>query len=136
QKRGPLDEQEWSFVRRHTIVGERILSAAPALADVAALVRSSHENWNGGGYPDALAGDSIPVGSRIIAVCDAFDAMTSDRPYRVAMPPADALAELERCAGTQFDPAVVAAFRSTMSEHSGAHAPQAVRLRPPATSQK
>jgi diguanylate cyclase (GGDEF)-like protein len=116
QKRGPLDEEEWSFVRRHTIVGERIVSAAPALAQVAALVRSSHEHWNGCGYPDALVGESIPVGSRIIAVCDAFDAMTADRPYRVAMSPADALAELERCAGTQFDPAVVAAFRATMSQ--------------------
>ena len=115
-KRGPLDEHEWTFVRRHTIVGERILSAAPALAEVAALVRSSHEHYDGRGYPDALKGEAIPIGSRIIAVCDAFDAMTSDRPYRVAMAPSDALVELERCSGTQFDPEIVAAFRATLSE--------------------
>jgi diguanylate cyclase (GGDEF)-like protein len=115
-KRGPLDEEEWGFVRRHTIVGERILNAAPALAEVAALVRSNHEHYDGRGYPDALAGEAIPIGSRIIAVCDAFDAMTSERPYRVAMKPHDALAELERCSGTQFDPEVVAVFRATLSE--------------------
>jgi diguanylate cyclase (GGDEF)-like protein len=115
-KPGPLDEEEWSFVRRHTIVGERILSAAPALAEVAALVRSSHEHFDGNGYPDALRGKAIPVGSRIIAVCDAFDAMTCDRPYRSAMAPRDALAELERCSGTQFDPEIVATFRSTLAE--------------------
>jgi diguanylate cyclase (GGDEF)-like protein len=115
-KRGPLDEEEWSFVRRHTIVGERILSAAPALAEVAALVRSSHEHYDGRGYPDGLKGKAIPVGARVIAVCDAFDAMTSDRPYRVAMSPTDALAELERCSGTQFDPEIVATFRSTLAQ--------------------
>jgi two-component system cell cycle response regulator len=115
-KRGPLDEEEWGFVRRHTIVGERILNAAPALAEVAALVRSTHEHYDGRGYPDGLKGDAIPVASRIIAVCDAFDAMTSDRPYRVAMTPADALAELERCSRTQFDPEIVAAFRATLHE--------------------
>lgn len=119
-KSGPLDEQEWSFVRRHTIVGERILSAAPALSEVAGLVRSSHEHYDGRGYPDALEGRAIPVGARIIAVCDAFDAMTSDRPYRLAMSPADALTELDRCAGTQFDPEIVAAFRSTLAEPAAA----------------
>jgi HD-GYP domain-containing protein (c-di-GMP phosphodiesterase class II) len=118
RKPGPLDEQEWSFVRRHTIVGERILSAAPALAEVAALVRSSHERFDGTGYPDSLARDAIPLGSRIIAVCDAFDAMTSERPYRRAMAPADALAELTRCSGSQFDPRIVAAFESTLAQPS------------------
>jgi diguanylate cyclase (GGDEF)-like protein len=115
-KRGQLSEEERSFVRGHTIVGERILSAAPALAEVAALVRSSHECYDGGGYPDGLAGDAIPIGSRIIAVCDAFDAMTSDRPSRLAMAPADAVAELERGSGRQFDPEIVAAFRSTLAQ--------------------
>ena len=114
-KRGPLDEQEWSFVRRHTIVGERILNAAPALAEVAALVRSSHEHYDGRGYPDSLKGEAIPIGSRVIGVCDAFDAMTSDRPYRLALTPGDALAELERCSGTQFDAQTVAALKAVLA---------------------
>jgi diguanylate cyclase (GGDEF)-like protein len=109
-KRGPLTEDEWTFVRGHTLAGERILLSAPALSHVARLVRSSHERWDGGGYPDALAGEAIPLGARIVAVADAFDAMTSDRPYRAAISHAEALAELRRCAGSQFDPAVVDAF--------------------------
>ena len=103
-KPGPLDEGEWAFMRRHTLVGERILAAAPALLDVARLVRSSHERYDGSGYPDGLVGESIPLGSRVIAVCDAWDAMTTDRPYRRAMPREDALAELERCAGGAVRP--------------------------------
>jgi diguanylate cyclase (GGDEF)-like protein len=106
-KPGPLTDEEWAFVRRHTLIGERIILAAPALARVAALVRSSHERWDGAGYPDRLAGDAIPVGARVVAVADAFAAMTAGRPYRAALTPAQALAELERCAGSQFDPAVV-----------------------------
>ncbi len=79
--------------------------SAPALQSVAAkLVRSSHERWDGQGYPDGLAGTSIPLGARIVSVCDAYDAMIADRPYRSGMPPSEALAELRRCAGTQFDP--------------------------------
>jgi diguanylate cyclase (GGDEF)-like protein len=113
-KTGPLTDDEWTFVRRHTLVGERIISAAPALTVVARLVRSSHERWDGTGYPDALAGESIPLGARTIAVADAFDAMTSDRPYRAAIAHAEALHELERCAGTQFDPRVVEAFVATV----------------------
>ena len=97
-------------MRRHTIVGERILLAAPALRPVARLVRSSHEHWDGSGYPDGLAGEEIPLGARVVAVCDAFDAMISDRPYRAAMSDAEALDELSACAGAQFDPAVVKAF--------------------------
>jgi two-component system cell cycle response regulator len=97
-------------MRQHTVVGERILAAAPALRPVAKLVRSSHERWDGGGYPDNLAGTDIPLGARIIAVCDAFDAMTSDRPYRAGATAEEALAELRRCAGSQFDPAVVDVF--------------------------
>jgi HD-GYP domain-containing protein (c-di-GMP phosphodiesterase class II) len=109
-KPGPLTESEWSFVRQHTIIGERILGAAPALAPVAKLVRGTHERFDGSGYPDGLAADAIPLGSRIVAVCDAFHAMTSPRPYRPAIPVEDALAELKANAGTQFDPTVVAAF--------------------------
>ena len=109
-KPAALDEREWAFIRRHTLIGERIINAAPALRRVGALVRSSHENFDGTGYPDGLAGDLIPLGARIIAVCDAFDAMTTDRTYRAAMSEAAAVAELRRCAGTQFDPAVVERF--------------------------
>ena len=105
-----LNASEWSFMRRHTIIGERILLSAPALRPVARIVRSSHERWDGGGYPDGLAGDEIPLGSRVVAVCDAFDAMTTDRPYRPAVPEQTALSELASCAGSQFDPNVVAAF--------------------------
>src|SRR5215204_3481759 len=103
-------------MRRHTLVGERILTAAPALADVARLVRSSHERFDGSGYPDHLVGESIPLGARVIAVCDAWDAMTTDRPYRRAMEHAEALAELERCSGPQFDPAVVKVFRAVLAQ--------------------
>jgi two-component system, cell cycle response regulator len=109
-KPGPLTEEEWAFVRRHPIIGERIILAAPALSRVATLVRSSHERWDGAGYPDALAGDAIPFGARIVAVADAFAAMTAGRPYRPARTVEDALAELRREAGAQFDPAVVEAW--------------------------
>jgi len=109
-KPGPLDDDEWEFMRRHTLIGERIVSAAPALSEAARLVRASHERWDGDGYPDGLAGEEIPLGARIIAVSDAFDAMTSARPYRDAIEAASALAELRRCAGTQFDLRVVNAF--------------------------
>jgi diguanylate cyclase (GGDEF)-like protein len=109
-KPGPLTDNEWDFVRQHTIIGERILGAAPALLPVAKLVRASHEHFDGSGYPDGLAGEAIPLGARIVAVCDAFDAMTMSRPYRDAMSIDDALAEIRACAGTQFDPTVVDAF--------------------------
>ena len=105
-----LDPEEWAFMRRHTIIGERIVAGAPALAQVGRLVRSSQERWDGQGYPDELAAEAIPIGSRIIAVCDAFDAMMSERPYRAGRSATAALAELRRCCGAQFDPAVVDAF--------------------------
>jgi two-component system cell cycle response regulator len=107
---GPLTEHEWEFMRRHTLIGERIVSAAPALASTAPLIRSSHERYDGTGYPDGIAGDEIPIGARIIAVCDAFDAMTSQRPYRVSVTADAAFQELARCAGSQFDPRVVDVF--------------------------
>ena len=109
-KSAALNDTEWEFIRRHTLIGERIINAAPALQRVAALVRSSHENFDGTGYPDGLAGEEIPLGARIIAVCDAFDAMITNRPYRRAMAVDAAAAELRRCAGTQFDPEVVQHF--------------------------
>jgi diguanylate cyclase (GGDEF)-like protein len=109
-KPGPLTDEEWSFMRRHTIIGERILLAAPAMAGVARLVRSHHERFDGGGYPDRLAGDDIPLGARIIAVCDAFHAMTHPRVYRDPIGAADAIAELRHHAGSQFDAAIVDAL--------------------------
>ncbi len=115
-KPGPLDEREWEFVRQHTLVGERILRAAPALATVAKLVRSSHERFDGTGYPDGLAGQSIPLGARIVSACDAWDAMITTRPYRKAMAMADALDELRHCSGSQFDPDVVAALCAEVDE--------------------
>ena len=117
-KPGPLTEDEWAFMHRHTIIGERIMQSAPALAPAAPLVRSSHERFDGGGYPDGLAGETIPLGARIISVCDAYDAMVSDRAYRPALSHQDALAELERCAGTQFDPRVVRAFVHAVERES------------------
>jgi two-component system cell cycle response regulator len=118
-KPGPLDEREWEFMHRHPAIGERIVLAAPALASTAPLIRSSHERIDGQGYPDGLAGQDIPLGSRIIAICDAFDAMTSHRLYRPAMNVDAALEELKRQAGTQFDAAVVVAFcRATSLHHS------------------
>jgi len=111
---GPLDEAEWSFIRQHTIIGERIINAAPGLSRVATMVRSSHERYDGAGYPDKLAGEDIPLGSRIVAVCDAYDAMVTDRAYRRARPAEEALAELARCAGTQFDARVVVAFTAAI----------------------
>ena len=109
-KPGPLDDREWRFMRRHTIIGEDILNVAPALQPVAALVRASHARWDGKGYPDGMAGDAIPQGARIVAVCDAFSAMVQARPYKTGRSVADAVTEIERCAGTNFDPAVVEAF--------------------------
>jgi diguanylate cyclase (GGDEF)-like protein len=109
-KPSPLDSEEWRFMRRHTIIGERIISGAPALAQVSRLVRSSHERWDGTGYPDGLRGPDTPIGSRIISVCDAFDAMVSERPYKAGRSTSDALTELRRCKETQFDPDVVEAF--------------------------
>jgi two-component system cell cycle response regulator len=114
RKPGPLDESEWSFVRQHTLVGDRILSAAPALSPLASVVRSSHEHYDGSGYPDGLAGEQIPLAARVVAVCDAYHAMTSDRPYRASRAHWEAIEELRQCAGHQFDPVVVAAFCEVM----------------------
>jgi two-component system cell cycle response regulator len=106
-KPAPLNEEEWDFMHQHTILGERIVSAAPSLASVGSLIRSSHERWDGTGYPDGLAGETIPLAARIILVCDAYDAMTSERPYSPSRDPESALKELHGCAGDQFDPQVV-----------------------------
>jgi diguanylate cyclase (GGDEF)-like protein len=115
-KDSPLTEAEWAFVRRHSSIGERILGAAPSLSMASRLVRSTNEWFDGTGYPDQLTGDAIPLGSRIIAVCDAFVAMTSVRAYAPAMTVVHAINELRRCAGTQFDPQVVAVFVSVLTD--------------------
>ena len=111
-KEGDLTGDEWEFVKRHPLIGERILAAAPDFGGAARLVRASHERWDGTGYPDRLIGPEIPLGARIISVCSAFEAMTTRRPYAPQLETEDALSELVRCAGTQFDPDVVAAFAS------------------------
>jgi HD-GYP domain-containing protein (c-di-GMP phosphodiesterase class II) len=113
-KPGPLTDDEWAYIRKHTLIGERIVAAAPPLLPVARLVRSSHERWDGAGYPDGLAGESIPLGSRVVFACDSLDAMISERPYRQACSMDEALAELRRCAGTQFDPDVVDALAAVL----------------------
>lgn len=117
-KPGPLDDQEWEQMRSHTMIGERILAGTPSVAEAATLVRSSHERFDGAGYPDGLAGEEIPIGARIVFACDAFDAMTSERPYRPPMSASDALEELARNAGTQFDPLVIQAL-SRAYAHAG-----------------
>ena len=115
-KRGALDAAEWAFMKGHTLIGERIVLAAPALAPVAEAVRSSHERIDGAGYPDGLVGEDIPLASRIVFVADSFQAMMSHRPYRNAMTFDAAIAELRRCSGSQFDAGVVKTFVKMLSE--------------------
>jgi putative nucleotidyltransferase with HDIG domain len=110
-KPGKLDEREWEIMKRHTIDGQQMLERiGGVMNDVGKIVRGSHERWDGSGYPDGLFGEQIPLESRIVSACDAFNAMTTTRSYRVAMPFAQACAELERCAGSHFDPQVVRAL--------------------------
>ena len=116
EKSFPLDAEERKFVERHSTIGERILHAAPALYKVARIIRWTHERYDGSGYPDHLSGADIPLGARIIGVCDAFDAMISKRPYREALSVEAARAELRQNSGSQFDPLVVNAFCSVMEE--------------------
>ncbi|MGZ4402826.1 MAG: bifunctional diguanylate cyclase/phosphohydrolase [Gaiellaceae bacterium] len=116
KKPGPLNVEEWALIRQHTIIAERILAAAPALARTASLVRATHERVDGTGYPDGLRGDQIPLISRIVAIVDAYDAMTSDRPYSRVFTSREALAEIRRCSRSQFDPTIVEAFTSMMGD--------------------
>jgi two-component system cell cycle response regulator len=109
-KAGPLNEGEWALMRKHTVIGERVLAAAPAMTGVAKLVRSTHEHWNGSGYPDGLAGEEIPLGARVILICDAYNAMTGNRPYGQTVTEEQAIEELRRSAGSQLDPRLVELF--------------------------
>ncbi|MGH2655637.1 MAG: diguanylate cyclase [Actinomycetota bacterium] len=110
RKPGPLTASERREINKHPAIGAEILEPVPFLQSVRPLVRASHERWDGKGYPDGLAGEAIPLESRIVFVCDAYHAMTTDRPYRAALPAREAVRRLRRCAGTQFDPRVVDAF--------------------------
>jgi diguanylate cyclase (GGDEF)-like protein len=115
-KPGALDADEWAVMRQHPVVGERIIRAIPGLGAVARMVRHGHERWDGAGYPDGLRGEEIPVGSRIVLACDAYNAMTSRRPYRPSLGHEAAVEELRRGAGAQFDPKVVDALLHHLGE--------------------
>lgn len=121
-KPGRLDDDELRIVRQHTVIGERILRVAPALSELAPLVRASHERFDGGGYPDGLRGEEIPLGGRIVAVCDAYHAMVHRAAHHEARAPLEALRELRNGAGTQFDPRVVSAFGVALRERMSVEA--------------
>ena len=110
RKRGPLDPEEWAVMRRHPLIGAQIVAPLDFFARGSLVVRHHHERWDGSGYPDGLAGEAIPIGARVVAVADVYDALTSDRPYRPALPPSAALAHLVREAGRTLDERMVAAF--------------------------
>jgi HD-GYP domain-containing protein (c-di-GMP phosphodiesterase class II) len=120
-KPGPLTDDEWALIHNHTVIGERILNAAPALRAVAKFVRSTHERYDGTGYPDGLSGQEIPLPSRIVSACDSYHAMISRRSYAPAIPQAQARQELTRCAGTQFDPQVIEALLAELAQHNRVH---------------
>jgi diguanylate cyclase (GGDEF)-like protein/putative nucleotidyltransferase with HDIG domain len=128
RKPGALDDGEWALIRQHPIVGETILLAAPALGTIAGLVRSTHERYDGHGYPDRLSGEEIPLGARIVAICDAFVAMISARTYHDACTEQEALAELRRCAGSQFDPALVEVFADVLADEVAPDRPTPVAV--------
>ena len=115
-KPGALTDDEWEIMRRHPLIGEQIVARVPGFASVARAIRHEHERWDGKGYPDGISGEDIPLASRIVLVCDAYHAMTSNRPYRKAMDESAARAELVNCAGTQFDPRIVNALLAALAE--------------------
>lgn len=131
RKAGPLTENEWYTMKTHPDLGAKIIANVPFLEEVAVIIRAHHERWDGNGYPEGLAGERIPLGARIFAVADSFDAMTSDRPYRRGRHLDEAFAEIQRCSTTQFDPAVVTAFLAVPTEKIEAihaNAPFGLRL--------
>ena len=115
-KPGPLTDDEWKLMREHPVIGERILRPLPGLSNVATAVRHEHERWDGRGYPDGLAGEAIPLPSRVVLACDAYNALVSDRPYRRALSQERATTELKRCSGTQFDPLVIDALLDCLAD--------------------
>jgi diguanylate cyclase (GGDEF)-like protein len=126
QKPAQLTEEEWALMRLHPVVGADVISRIPALRPLAPVIRAHHERWDGLGYPDQLVGEAIPIGARILTVVDAYLAMTVDRPYRQASAPAIAVAELRRCAGSQFDPQVVETLvQVLLAEHPPGEAGEA-----------
>jgi HD-GYP domain-containing protein (c-di-GMP phosphodiesterase class II) len=115
-KPGKLTDEEWEIMKTHTLEGERLLSQVGGiLGNVGRIVRSCHEDWDGTGYPDGLVGEEIPLVARIVRACDAFSAMTTDRAYRKARPAGEAVAELKRCSGSDFDPVVVETLAAAVS---------------------
>ena len=128
-KRGALTEEEWEVMRTHPVVGEQIIRPIQSLQSILPIVRHHHERWDGSGYPDGLAGSAIPLGARIVAVCDAYRAMTEDRPYRTALSEAVARNELEQGAGAQFDADCVQALLRALDRRDAAAT--VVALRPP-----
>jgi HD-GYP domain-containing protein (c-di-GMP phosphodiesterase class II) len=135
-KPGPLDDDEWAIMKTHTVEGERMLAQVGGLlADVGLVVRASHERWDGGGYPDGLAGDKIPLAACIVSACDAFNAMTTDRSYRKALPLSVAVAELRKHSGTQFCPAVVDALVTLVLEAEPAGPEWELTVAPGATGE-
>lgn len=128
-KPGPLEEGEWALIRQHTVAGAEMVEAVPELRDIAPLVRHSHERWDGGGYPDGLAGEEIPLASRIGFCADAFHAIRSDRPYRPGRPAAVALDEVRRNAGSQFDPQVADALAKSSRQVRDSVSDEAVTVR-------
>jgi two-component system cell cycle response regulator len=119
-KPSALDREERAFMERHTVIGERIIASTPTGRPVATIVRATHEHYDGGGYPDGLCGEQIPLAARIIAICDAYHAMTSNRSYRAAIPQSEAIQELRRCAGSQFDPEITEVFLQLLADEQAA----------------
>jgi putative two-component system response regulator len=127
RKRGPLDAHELAEIRTHPAAGAKLIGSFGPASEALPFVLYHHERWDGGGYPTGRGGEDVPEGARLLAIADAFDAMTTTRPYRRALPTGRALAEIERCAGTQFDPFLAHAFLSAW--HAGAlSAPAAASL--------
>jgi putative two-component system response regulator len=128
RKGGPLTADEYQVMQQHTLIGDRIVAPLRLAAAVGPIVRGHHERWDGQGYPDGLAGEAIPLGARIVAVADAFDAMTTQRPYNLVKSVPDALACLRDGAGTSWDPQVVAAFALWAEQHLVEHPPLQERV--------
>ena len=110
EKEGPLTDFEYDLMREHPLIGQNLIERKRELLPIASLIRSTHEHWDGSGYPDGLSGAAIPLPARIVAICDAFDAMTKPRPFSASLSITTALTEIQRCAGTQFDPGAVPVF--------------------------